>query len=71
MAERVFAKWLRKAGFTDIKVADERPLGIDDLEHYPLFTADLLALMRRAVAPERHDTLARSLTFTARKPERR
>lgn len=67
MAERVFAKWLRKAGFQDIAVADERWLGIADLERYPLFTPDLLALMRRAIAPARHDRLARSLTFTANK----
>ncbi len=68
MAERVFAKWLRKAGFTEIAVAHERWLGIHDLEHYPLFTPELLDLMRRAIAPERHDALARSMTFTARKP---
>lgn len=68
MAERVFAKWLRKAGFQEIAVADQRWLGIDDLERYPLFTPDLLDLMRRAIAPERHNALARSMTFTARKP---
>jgi len=67
VAERVFAKWLRKAGFIEIAVADERWLGIDDLERYPLFTSDLLDLMRRAIAPERHNALARSMTFTARK----
>lgn len=68
MAERVFAKWLRKAGFTDIAIAHEQWLGIDDLMHYPLFTPELLDLMRRAIAPERHHALARSLVFTARKP---
>jgi len=68
VAERVFAKWLQKAGFAEIKVADERWLGIRDLEHYPLFTPELLSLMRRAIAPERHDALARTMTFTARKP---
>ena len=67
MAERVFVKWLRKAGFTAIAVAHQAPLGIDDLEHYPLFTPELLDLMRRAIAPERHNALARSVTFTARK----
>jgi len=67
VAERVFAKWLRKAGFADIEVAHQRPLGIEDLEHYPLFTPELLDLMRRAIAPERHNALARSVTFTARK----
>ena len=67
MAERVFAKWLRKAGFREIAVADQRWLGIDDLERYPLFTPDLLDLMRRAIVPERHRALARSMTFTARK----
>lgn len=68
MAERVFAKWLRKAGFQEIAVADQGWLGIDDLERYPLFTPELLDLMRRAIAPERHNALARSMIFTARKP---
>lgn len=67
MAERVFAKWLRKAGFQDIAVADQRWLGMADLERYPLFTPELLELMRRAIAPERHGTLARTMTFTAYK----
>jgi hypothetical protein len=68
VAERVFAKWLRKAGFTEVTVAHQRWLGIDDLEHYPLFTPELLALMRRAIAPARHAALARTMTFTARRP---
>jgi hypothetical protein len=68
VAERVFAKWLGKAGFTEIDIAHQQWLGIDDLERYPLFTPELLDLMRRAIAPKRHNALARSMTFTARKP---
>jgi len=32
-----------------------------------LFTAELIALMRRLIPPARHATVARSLIFTARK----
>ncbi len=67
MAERVFVKKLRRAGFVDVGVRDERWLSIDDCRHYPLFTPELLDLLRRAIAPERHHAVARALVFTARK----
>jgi len=43
------------------------PYGIGECAQYPLFTTELIALMRRLIPPARHATVARSLIFTARK----
>ncbi len=48
----------------------ELPFGIDDCAQYPVFTAELLDLMRRHIPRERWERVARSATFTARKAER-
>ncbi|MDR5693835.1 MAG: hypothetical protein QN198_11910 [Armatimonadota bacterium] len=44
------------------------PYGVDECEQYPLFTPDLIALMRRLIPPERQPKVARSVIFSARKP---
>lgn len=59
---------MEKAGFVDIAQHDARVLGIDDCARYPVFTPQLIDVMRRAIAPARHDAVARSLVFTARRP---
>jgi arsenite methyltransferase len=46
LAERVFAHKMQKIGFTDLTVHERRPFGLDDAERYPLFTPDLIELMR-------------------------
>ncbi len=68
MAERVFASKVQKVGFVDIQRGEELPVGVDDCEQYPLFTPELIALMRRLIPPERQATVARSVIFSARKP---
>lgn len=68
LAERVFALKLEKVGFTDLAPVDRRPFGIDDAARYPLFTAEVIALMRDLLPPERRDQVATGVTFTARKP---
>jgi arsenite methyltransferase len=52
----------------DIRRGEEFPVGIDDCAQYPLFTPELLALMRRLIPPERQPRIARSVIFLARKP---
>lgn len=52
----------------DIQRGEELPVGVDDCEQYPLFTPELIALMRRLIPPERQATVARSVIFSARKP---
>lgn len=42
-------------------------MGIQECAHYPLFTPELLDLMRRHLPPERHARVARSVIFIARK----
>jgi len=44
------------------------PFGVDVCEQYPLFTPELIALMRRLIPPAPQATVARSVIFTAKKP---
>jgi arsenite methyltransferase len=71
LAERAFADKLDRAGFCDVVMGDRRPFGIDDVASYPLFTPELLELMRRSIAPDRQDRVAVSVVATARKPAAR
>jgi hypothetical protein len=43
-------------------------VGIEDCAAYPLFTADLLDIMRRHIPRDRWERVARSVIFAARKP---
>lgn len=49
---------------------EEPPYGVDECEQYPMFTPELIALMRRLIPAEKQATVARSVIFTARKPGR-
>jgi hypothetical protein len=68
MAERVFAKKLGNAGFADIWVGGHTPFGIDDAALYPLFTDQVIDLMRRTIDPRHHDHVATGVIVKARKP---
>jgi arsenite methyltransferase len=68
LAERVFADKLGRAGFVDIWVGGHRSTGIDEAANYPLFTDELIELMRTALPPEQHDHVATSVIVKARKP---
>jgi arsenite methyltransferase len=65
LAERDFADKLQRAGFDHVEVLDRAPVGIDLLALYPLFTDDLLDLMRRLIPPQRHDDIATSVVVRA------
>lgn len=71
LAERVFAHKITKVGFTDLTILERRRFSIDDAGRYPLFTDDLIELMRELLPPDRHDDVATSVTLTARKPDDR
>ncbi|MDQ7850894.1 MAG: hypothetical protein QN152_06360 [Armatimonadota bacterium] len=51
-----------------IRRGEELPFGVDECEQYPLFTPELIALMRRLIPPERQATVARSVIYSAWKP---
>ena len=69
LAERVFAEKLGRAGFVDVWVGGHRPQSIDEASDYPLFTDEVIRLMRSALPPERHGHVATSVIVKARKPE--
>ncbi|HXF56931.1 MAG TPA: hypothetical protein VNO34_05055 [Actinomycetota bacterium] len=68
MAERVFARKLEKAGFADVEFLDRRPFGVGDVALFPLFTPELVELMRRLIPPERQASVATSVVVRARRP---
>ena len=70
LAERVFARKIAKVGFVDLAVAARQPFGLADAARYPLFTPDLIDLMRRLLPAEQHAEVAVAVTVTARKPDR-
>ena len=68
MAERAFAAKIEKMGFIDVWIGERIPYGVEQAALYPLFTPDLIELMRRLIPPERLAAVAMSVIATARKP---
>jgi predicted membrane protein len=66
LTERDFVEKLEKAGFGDLEVHHREPMSVDDLTLYPLFTDDLIELMRTLIPPERQTAVATSVVITAR-----
>ena len=67
LTERDFVEKLEKAGFRDIEVRLREPVSVDDLALYPLFTPELIQLMRTLIPPERQAGVATSVVITARR----
>jgi SAM-dependent methyltransferase len=68
LSELALYKGLRRAGFRDVGITALHPFGIAECSLYPLFTEELLALLRERVPAERHDRIAQSVFVVARKP---
>ena len=68
LAERVFAEKLERAGFVEIWVGGHQPYGIEDAALYPLFTPELIEVMRRTIPADRRDHVATGVIVKARKP---
>jgi arsenite methyltransferase len=49
LAEDDFIHKLQKAGFTQAQVLHRQPVSIDDCELYPLFTDQVITLMRQLI----------------------
>ena len=56
------------AGFVDIDIVHRDPLSIDDCALYPLFSSDVIDLMRRLIPPDRHSRVAVAIVVRARLP---
>jgi arsenite methyltransferase len=44
-------------------------MGVEDFALYPLFTLDLLDLMRKLIPPDRQDAVGVAAVFRARLPD--
>jgi arsenite methyltransferase len=68
LTERDFVAKLEKAGFEEIRIRERQPTGIDELALYPLFTDDLLGLMRRLIPQRSLQELTVAVVLSARLP---
>jgi len=68
MAERVFASKLERAGFVDLWIGAHVPFGIETAALYPLFSKEVIALMRATIPPEHQTHVATGVIVKARKP---
>ena len=66
LAERDFVEKLERVGFTDVEIVHREPFGVDDAELYPLFTSDLIDVMRRIIPAEKQHRVATSVVVKAR-----
>ena len=66
LTERDFVTKLERAGFTDIEILERSPMGVDDCTLYPLFTTDVLDLMRTLIPPSRQQTIGTAIVARAR-----
>ena len=71
LTERDFVAKLERAGFGEIEVLQREPVSIDDCALYPLFDEELLALMRRLIAPEKQDEVGVAVVLRARRRRER
>jgi SAM-dependent methyltransferase len=58
LAEDDFVGKLQRAGLSEVEVVHREPLSIDDCALYPLFTAEVIELMKRLIPTEKHHAVA-------------
>ena len=68
LAEDDFLLKLDRAGFVGPEVLHREPLSIDDCALYPLFSDEVIALMRRLIPGERHGSVAVAVVVRAALP---
>ena len=68
LAERVFAEKLERAGFADVWVGGHRPFGIEDAALMPLFSPEVIEVMRRTIPDDQQDGVATAVIIKASKP---
>ena len=65
LTERVFVTKLDRVGFDDIQILDRLPFALERATDYPLFTPDLIALMRELIPADKQHEIATSLIVSA------
>jgi arsenite methyltransferase len=69
LAEEGFLHKLDRAGFQDAEVVYRAPLSIDDCALYPLFSDEVIRLMRTLIPIEQHAQVAVAVVVKAQMPE--
>jgi hypothetical protein len=67
LAERDFVAKLERAGFSEIEVLAREAMSTDDCALYPLFSDELLSLMRRLIPPEKHQAVGIAIVVRSRR----
>ncbi len=67
LTERDFVAKLERAGLVEVEVHARHPMSVDELALYPLFTDQVLELMRTLIPRDRQGRVAVSAVFRARK----
>jgi len=68
MSEASLLRALRRVGLVDVVVHERHRFGVEDCARFPLFTPQLLAIMRSSIPPARQPEIADCITVTARRP---
>ncbi len=68
LKEEDFVAKLERAGFEEVEVLHSEPLSIDDCALYPLFTDEVIELMRRLIPADRQREVAISVVVRASRP---
>jgi SAM-dependent methyltransferase len=68
LAEDDFVRKLERAGFVDVEVVEHAALSIDDCALYPLFSDQVIDLMRKLIPEDRHDRVAVAVVVRATLP---
>jgi arsenite methyltransferase len=66
LTERDFVAKLERAGFTNIEILERTPMGVDDCTLYPLFTTEVLDLMRTLIPAQRQQAIGTAIVIRAR-----
>lgn len=69
LAEEGFLQKLGRAGFVGAEVLHRAPLSIDDCALYPLFSAEVIRLMRTLIPTDQHARVAVAIVVTAHVPK--
>lgn len=68
LAERVFAEKLERAGFANVWVGGHQPFGIEDAALMPLFTSEVIEVMRQTISGDHQDRVATAVIIKASRP---
>lgn len=65
LAERDFVAQMERVGFVDVEIVSREDRSIDDFALYPLFTEELMALMRALIPAEQQHAVATAVVIKA------